>query len=620
MVNTPGQTISGAYNNVTIENGGTATLGSTLTVNGTLVVQSGGTLNLNCQTIAGPGTVNVNAGATLGICDGAGLPVATGRTYSPNATYVYNGTVAQSSGAGLPATVQNLTVNNTNGLTLSQTTAVAQALTLTSGSLATGNLLTLLSNATGTALVVNAGSGTVTGSTAVQRFINPSLNAGIGYRHFSSPVAAQPFSGLAAGTFTPNLNTAYNASPDPYNTPSFPNVFEYDESRVNTVVNVIPDAFSKGWKVPTTANLAVGKGYDVNISAANKVTFNGTLNNGTLPVALTRTGGTNGGWQLVGNPYAAPLNIAAIAAGDRTNLDAAFYVFRSTNQYDGFYDSYVNNIGSLVAASGQGFFCRVSAGQSAGTLTFRNTQRQTSFSVGGSLFQRGAADARPQLRLTLASAANPAAADQAYVYLQAGATVGFDTEFDAAKMANPTGLNLAALAGTAPVAINGLPLLTAATLVPLTVGLPAAGTYVLTAADFANFGSTAVALRDALTGTRTALTAGTAYRFTAAGTTANGRFTLELNPAAAPLATAAQALAALVQVYPNPAHGTFHLTLPASAKAATVQIVNALGQVVITRSLTSAEADFSTANLAAGVYTLRLAVNGTAVARKLVVE
>ena len=53
------------------------------------------------------------------------------------------------------------------------------------------------------------------------------------------------------------------------------------------------------------------------------------------------------------------------------------------------------------------------------------------------------------------------------VYAEAGATPGFDTQYDASKLANSTGLNLASLVGTTPLAIQGLPTLAGATEVVL---------------------------------------------------------------------------------------------------------------------------------------------------------
>ena len=214
------------------------------------------------------------------------------------------------------------------------------------------------------------------------------------------------------------------------------------------------------------------------------------------------------------------------------------------------------------------------------------------------------------------------------MYFQAGATAGKDVEFDATKLANPTGLNLTSLAGGEALAINGLPVLgTATVLVPLNVAAPQAGRYALTADALANLTGTTVTLVDALTSTRTVLTAGTSYAFTLNTTTATGRFALELRPTGALAATAAQALSAQTQLFPNPTSGSFRVQLPLLAGKTTVQatLANALGQTVLSRTLGAAagqaiDAEFDVRALAAGVYTLRLSVNGTPVVRKVVVE
>ncbi len=633
------QNVSGAYNNVTIV-GGTANLTGALVVNGTLTVQNGGVLNTACQSVTGPGSFALQAGGTLGICSATGITAsgASGavqlspRSYSADANYTYNGTVAQVTGAGLPARVRSLTVNNSTGVTLSAATNVAQLLALTSGNLATGgNTFTLLSiDGQGSAVVDNTG-GVVTGTATVQRAVDQTpvgTSGNTGYHHYSSPVAATTLPDLdVPGAFANTYNTAYNSAVTPGTTRPFPTVFAYDETRLATSPAVGLDAFSKGWLSPVgTEAMPVGKGYSANIPNALVVDFVGTLNNGNIDITgLTRGADAGAGYHLVGNPYPAPLNWDNVVAGRRVGLDGAAYVFNSTGPYSGSYRSRTNGVGGIygdvrdaLIPSAAGFFVRTNAGQT-GAINLINTDRVTTFGPQPA-FGRSATAARPMLRLALTNAANTVA-DDAFVYCEAGASLNVDANFDAAKLANPSGLNVATTAGNQQLAINGLPVLANATvLVPLTVAVPAAGAYTFTAAGLSNFGATTVVLRDALTGTRTVLTAGTAYRFTTATTSANGRFVLELNPAAAPLASASQALAALVQVYPNPARGAFHLSVPASAKAATVRLTNVLGQTVLTRSLTSAEADFSTSGLAVGVYTLRLAVDGATITRKVVVE
>ena len=94
--------------------------------------------------------------------------------------------------------------------------------------------------------------------------------------------------------------------------------------------------------------------------------------------------------------------------------------------------------------------------------------------------------------------------------------------------------------------------------------------------------------------------------------------------------TPAQALAAQVQLYPNPAAGRFHLRLPPLSGAAAQQpmalrLLNSLGQTVLVRGLPAPtghalDTEVDVHGLAAGVYTLRLDLGGTPVARRVVVE
>jgi len=89
-------------------------------------VSSGAYLQMaaNNTVITGGGTFTLAGGATLGITSPDGITASgtvgniqvTGtRTFDTGANYIYNGTVAQNTGNGLPATVGNLTFDNTVG-------------------------------------------------------------------------------------------------------------------------------------------------------------------------------------------------------------------------------------------------------------------------------------------------------------------------------------------------------------------------------------------------------------------------------------------------------------------------------------------------------------------------
>ena len=95
--------IAGTYNNVTVTGTGHPVLTGPLQAHTTFVVQPGGQAATACQPLTGAGTFTLAAGATLYICAPHGLS-ATGptgavqvtgtRSFSSDATYIYNGTVA----------------------------------------------------------------------------------------------------------------------------------------------------------------------------------------------------------------------------------------------------------------------------------------------------------------------------------------------------------------------------------------------------------------------------------------------------------------------------------------------------------------------------------------------
>jgi hypothetical protein len=98
-------------------------------------VNSGATLLMGTQLmgIGSIGTFTLSSGGTLGIGDPAGIATSgasgnirvTGtRSFNSGANYIYNGSAAQVPGNGLPATVNNLTITDSAGLTLSTTNTV----------------------------------------------------------------------------------------------------------------------------------------------------------------------------------------------------------------------------------------------------------------------------------------------------------------------------------------------------------------------------------------------------------------------------------------------------------------------------------------------------------------
>ncbi|MDO7848818.1 T9SS type A sorting domain-containing protein [Hymenobacter sp. M29] len=621
-------------------NGGTlfVNTGGTFTVNGDLN-QTGAALLRTTGTATVAGSLTGAATSTLDLSTGL-LDVTRDVTHagslagSTGTLRLSGGTSAALRLAG--GTVPNLTIDKVAGaVALGQPLRVRRVLNLANaGRLSTNRqALTLLSDASGTALLANTGAGQVVGSLTVQRYLDGSRNPGLGYRHLAAPVIDETVAAFGSGGTAPVVNAAYNTAAQPGAVSPFPTVFYYDQARLATSPATGGLAFDKGWASPadlTDAAPQGTQGFTVQLPGGQTLAFVGEAVQGARAIALARDAGptaADAGWNFIGNPYAAPLDWSAVTASQRPNVDAAMYVFESTSQYGGQYRSYANGVGaSPLIGSSQGFWVRVSAGQTSGTLALDNSHRITDYARQAPV-RRSTADVRPLVQLTLAGAG---ATDDLYAYAEAGATASADKEFDAVRMANSTGLNLASFAATGQqLAIDGRPAFTAATVLPLAVGVPVAGTYTLTATTINNLpaGLTAY-LRDAQTGTLTALTAGTNYSFSVTAAQASaliaGRFTLQFSGAA--LAATPAALAAQVQLFPNPAREQATLLVPGIAGASAVQaeLLNSLGQVMLRQQAplpaAGAQLVLPTATLATGVYTVRLRAGSVVLTKRLTVQ
>ena len=569
------------------------------------------------------------AANNVSIASGASLTVAAGGVFALNGDLSNNGLLL---GAGTLQTTggSQQTFGGTGsgsiyrasigaaGAVLSQPLTIGQLLTL-NGDLASNGNLTLLSDASNTAMVVNNGAAAVSGNATVQRYIGPTTNPQLGYRHLASPVTNTTIGDLATSSFSPVLNPAYNSSSNPGSVTPFPNVFSYDQSRVSSGSTVAD--FDKGWVSPVTTTMFSTFGFTVNMLGQQVTDFVGTLGNGTYNRAnLTRGAGAQAGWQLLGNPYPAPIDFTQLT---RSGLDNAVYVFKSTGQYTGGYASYVNGVpvngGSNILPLGQAFFVRTTTPGVAGSIGFSNAARLTTYQ--NPALQRTTAETRPLLRLSLTGSAG--LTDETVVYFESGATPAFDAQYDAYHLSGGHPVQLGSQTGPEELSISGLPALSsAAVTVPLLARVTRTGSYTLTATQLLNLplGWTAT-LRDAQTGAAIDLQQQPAYPCTIAAGEAPGRFSVEFAPSRVTSAGSAR-LQAQVSVYPNPARGTAYVRLPAGPQPATVSVLNSLGQLVRTQRVAAGEtaAALPLAGLARGVYSVRVALPDGTVTKRLVVD
>jgi hypothetical protein len=107
-------------------------------------VLSGATLEMGTTVISSSnsGSFLLRAGATLATGNAGGVDSSIqctgasnggGNSFSPDANYTFNGSTAQVTGSLMPTTVNNLAINNSSGVALSQATTINGVLRLMAG-------------------------------------------------------------------------------------------------------------------------------------------------------------------------------------------------------------------------------------------------------------------------------------------------------------------------------------------------------------------------------------------------------------------------------------------------------------------------------------------------------
>ena len=215
----PASMFTGLIKNITFSNNVGVTLNSSLTVNGTCTVN--GVLNCGTTTIGGSGSTTVNSSATVNIghADGLAGNIFTlgSNSFSPGATYVYNGSVAQAISSYLPNNVTGkLKIDNSNGVSLNRGLAITSGtLELHSGILKTRFDVSTIQNLSigSTATISNYSSNSfvngpliATLSSGVERTFP--IGSGTTYRpitlnmNVGQDVTGEMFSTIPSGPFT----------------------------------------------------------------------------------------------------------------------------------------------------------------------------------------------------------------------------------------------------------------------------------------------------------------------------------------------------------------------------------------------------------------------------------
>lgn len=490
---------------------------------------------------------------------------------------------------------QNLSLANV-------TVAPGAKLTLSSGnSLTMSGNLTINSDATGTGTFVDlnpTGGLTVNGTIGVHQHLLSGRNW-----YVSSPVT---------GATVSAINTSTGSS-----------IVSYDEMLGST----------SPW-ITESSTLAAGKGYVV-VSPVNvdpTITFSGTLNTGTQTINLARTAGqTKEGFNLIGNPYPSYVNWQSAV---RTNVGPTMW-YRSKN-----YGGSVYTFATFGAVSGlgtglktaldsvpvtnlippmQGFWVRVDAGQTTGSVVFENAMRSHAGATSTMLKAPAKLNATQQvLRLQVSNGVN---SDEAIVLFNANATNGLD-DYDSPKMTNANAAvpEIYTTIGNEQMVINGLNSIPASAELPLGFTTGQSNTFSIKATEFSNFDAgMKVNLKDMVLGTEQELTDGSTYNFTSDVTSTNTRFSVVFKSTGVTTGLNNISNDEVALIYKNVNNNITVDCKGDISSNAVVSVYNAVGQKLLTNQIVSTSTVIG-AGLKSGVYVVTVNNGGRSTTQKVILN
>jgi hypothetical protein len=498
-------------------------------------------------------------------------------------------------------------------------------LTLTSGTLTATNGITLESDATGTATLMDSNTEPTITAT-VKQYVTAGRNW-----YMSAPLN----------------NTADYTVLD-----KGASVAEYNE-----VTGL--------WPAVTSGTLTRGKGY-VQVASATQgttgtVSFSGITNSGDVPVTLTYTSDKGKGFNLVGNPYPSYLSWSAVVADNaaanmptgtmwyRTisyNGKSAWEPSKIYNQNDIVYNgtrfykatSVTGTSAALSGPTGSGtgildnevvwnyegsvyVFATISASgvaspatvsnlvppmqafwvkSNGGTLTFKNAMR--AHITGGTNALKAPKNSANEMPLLRLSVTNGASADEAVIYATENASNAFDT-FDAPKYFN-TASNQPEIytqVGNEKLVINAMNEIITGTEIALGFVTEKGNDFTISATEWKNQSSDMrVVLKDKQLSSEFDLTTGQQYTFSSAVVNNSERFSL-IFKAQGNTTAMENANQLIAQVYVNAAN---QIVIIAPEKA-TYSIYNAMGQL-IENGITNSKLKTHNSKLSSGVYVVNV--------------
>jgi len=384
--------------------------------------------------------------------------------------------------------------------------------------------------------------------------------------------------------------------------------------------------YTNAWtSVPnTTTTLSAGTGYNVFVRGNRSqgcalldgtnptpadVTLSGTgtLQTGATSLAVTYNAAKGEGWNLVGNPYASPIDWDA-TGWTKTNIDNSVWIYRPAGNHYASWNSALGvgtNFGTSIIESGNAFFVKANGASPALSL---EESSKSATSASGNMFKTNA----KVLRALFVKRGE--LQDEAIVAIAPNASNGVD-EMDSEKMSNPS-LNIYSVSeANKKNAINTISEVASQTIIPMGIGTTFTGTHEISFKGENEFAAYDVLLEDKYAGTITLINEKARYSFEVnsdLNSKGEGRFYLifvnrgDVNYLKN-IQGVYKGIVGNVSMYPNPTVGTTKVNATElTGSNAQVKLYNALGQELESFSKEisngSVSFDMDLTNRNAGVY------------------
>jgi len=322
----------------------------TVTSGNTLTMEPGSTLEI-LGDIQIDGTLNLSGGDLKISSDVSGNNIQTSNT-----SVEFNGTTHQNIDGMV--NFKNLTINNTQGVTIHNDVVVSDTLYLTDGILTMGS---------GTNLVTTTKSGNLTNIRFLRDISNP------GWHLITSPLKST-YNDFLDSVVTQGYSGAYYDKDVTPNDTLQPNVLYFDETYTGPSGQSYPSTSNQRWRAPSAASdsLTESRGLFVyvfgNITADSRynLTMPRTLivngaefdGDGTeVNFGVTYTAEADSGWNMVGNPYAATVDWDD-GNWTKTNMSNSFYVWDVVSQQYETWNGFTGSLGDGLIAPFQGFWVK----------------------------------------------------------------------------------------------------------------------------------------------------------------------------------------------------------------------------------------------------------------------